>query len=348
MQKNKWELLQMFAGEGAAGGTGGSGDGGAGAQAADAGVTDVDAGHQRLLELGVPADKLRKRAKKQEVQLPEGAVRTAQPTQQKEADKPQEQAAAAEPTEGNTQESKRMTWDEIMADPEYNQEMQKTMQARLKTAKAAEENMGHLSGALAMLAERYGLDPVKPDYEALAKKIQEDDSFFESKASEMGTSPDIARKLTAYDAMQAQQEEQKQQTLQQQAMQQHFEKLEQQAQKMKEVFPKFELRAEMQNPTFVRMTSPSVGLSVEDAYYAIHRNEIQTAAMQAAAQQTAEKISKSIQSGSRRPEENGTSGNAPSVSTFDYRNASKEQRDALKQAIRRAGAEGRKLYPGGQ
>jgi hypothetical protein len=34
------------------------------------------------------------------------------------------------------------------------------------------------------------------------------------------------------------------------------------------------------------------------------------------------------------------------VSTFDYRNASREQREALKQRIRQAAARGEKLYPG--
>jgi hypothetical protein len=94
------------------------------------------------------------------------------------------------------------------------------------------------------------------------------------------------------------------------------------------------------------MTSPNVGISVEDAYYAIHRNEIQTAAMQVTAQKTAQKISNAIQAGSRRPDESGTSSQAPSVSTFDYRTASRDQREALKKRIRDAAARGEKLYPG--
>ena len=115
---------------------------------------------------------------------------------------------------------------------------------------------------------------------------------------------------------------------------------------MKKVFPNFDLRTELQNPAFARMTSPNVGISVEDAYYAIHRNEIQQASMRATAQQTAQKISNSIQAGQRRPTENGTSSQAPSVTTFNYRNASKEQREALKRQIREAGARGEKVYPG--
>ena len=48
----KWLNLQLFGGEGEGGGEGAA----TGADGA------VDAGQQRLLELGVPADKIRKRA----------------------------------------------------------------------------------------------------------------------------------------------------------------------------------------------------------------------------------------------------------------------------------------------
>ena len=51
MFKNKWLNLQLFAGEGA-------GDGGG--EGAATGESAVDPGQQRLLELGVPADKIRK------------------------------------------------------------------------------------------------------------------------------------------------------------------------------------------------------------------------------------------------------------------------------------------------
>ena len=68
--------------------------------------------------------------------------------------------------------------------------------------------------------------------------------------------------------------------------------------------------------------------------------------MQVTAQKTAQMISNSIQAGQKRPVENGTSGQAASVTSFDYRTASREQREALKRRIREAAARGEKLYPG--
>ena len=336
MSKDKWLNLQLFAGEGA-------GDGGG--EAAATGESTADAGQQRLRELGVPEDKIRKRAQKSAPKLPEGAVRTA-PQAEPQQQTSEQAAAAGNPAEEKTDKPARMSWEEIMADPEYNKHMQSTMQARLRTAKAAEEAMGKMNPALELLARKYGQDPAKMDYDALAKSISDDSSFYEDKALEMGVSVETAMKIDQQERDTARQQREQERTIEEQKMQRHFQSLQQQAEAMKKTFPNFDLMAELKNPAFVRMTAPNVGISVEDAYYAVHRNEIQTASMQVAAQKTAQKISNDIQAGNRRPVENGTSGRAPSVTTFDYRNASPEQRAELKRQIRAAAARGEKLYPG--
>ena len=335
MEKNNWLMLQLFAGEGDGGGEG-----------AASGDTSVDAGQQRLRELGVPEDKIRKRANRgagksaaAEVTAPE------QQTQQQ----PQEQAAAADtPTEEDQagDAPKRMSWEEIMADPEYNKQMQLTVQGRLREARASEEAMGKLTPALELLARKYGQDPANIDYEALAQSISNEDGFYEKKALDMGISIEAAKKMDQEERATARAQREEARTLEQQKIQKHLEKLEQQGQELKNTFPDFDLRKELQNPAFARMTAPNVGISVADAYYAVHRNEIQTAAMQVTAQKTAQMISNSIQAGNRRPAENGTSGQAPSVTTFDYRAASPEQRAALKNRILEAAARGEKVYPG--
>ena len=331
MFNEKWLNLQLFAGEGA-------GDGGG--EAATQGENSADAGHQRLLELGVPADKIRKnRAYKANTPTP----KPAEAGQVKAPEQKPEQAAAADnPTEDKTNAHTRMSWDEIMADPDYNKQMQATIQARLRSAKGAEETLGKLAPALELLARQHGQDPANINYDELAQAISNDESFYEDKALEMGVSVETAKKIDQQERDTARQKREDERTLEQQKFQQHIMKLEQQGEEMKKVFPNFDLRTELRNPTFARMTSPNVGISVQDAYYAVHRNEIQTAAMQVTAQKTAQKISNAIQSGSRRPDENGTSGQAPSVTTFDYRSMSPQQREALKKRIR----SGEKIYPG--
>lgn len=346
MHKNKWFWLQLFAGEG--GGAGASAGGEGGGDGAVSGVSDgVDAEHQRLRELGVPEEKLRKRAQRASAKLPEGAVRTAP----KETAKPQEQVATAEPnpTEDKTEKAAptRMSWEEIMADPEYNKQMQSVVQSRLKNAKTAEESLAKLAPALEVLARRHGLDAENMDYEALAKAINDDDSFYEDKALEMGVSLDTAKRIDQQERDHARQQREEARNLEEQKLRNHFMRLEQQGEALKQVFPNFDLRTELQNPVFARMVAPGTGImSVEDAYHAVHRKEIEAAQSQVIAQRTAEKISNAIQAGSRRPDENGTSGQSPSVTTFDYSKASREQREALKREIRAAAARGEKLYPG--
>ena len=277
MNRNDWQTLQLFAEDGAA-----------------TGEKAAAAGQQRLRELGVPEDKLRKtkaqREAAQEAPSPEGQ-------------------AAADPDSKN-----RLTWEQILKDPEYNAQLQKIIRARVKEEGRHKALLDTLDPALRQLAARHGLDPENLDHAALAEAITRHN--------------------------------QPQETPQQRFMA-HIRKLQHQAQDFQAVVPGFDLRQELRNPLFVRLTSPGVGLSVEDAFYAVHRKAMQEKSMEAAAQQATRMISNAIASGSHRPEESGTAAQAPSVSRFDYRNATPEQRKQLKDAIRKAAAEGRKLYPSG-
>lgn len=278
MNRNDWQTLQLFAEDGAA-----------------TGEKAAAAGQQRLRELGVPEDKLRKtkaqREAAQEAPSPEGQ-------------------AAADPDSKN-----RLTWEQILKDPEYNAQLQKIIRARVKEEGRNKAILDTLDPALRQLAAQHGLDPENLDHAALAEAITR--------------------------------QNQPQETPQQRFMA-HIRKLQHQAQDFQAVVPGFDLRQELRNPLFVRLTSPGVGLSVEDAFYAVHRKAMQEKSMEAAAQQATRMISNAIASGSHRPEESGTAAQAPSVSRFDYRNATPEQRKQLKDAIRKAAAEGRKIYPGSQ
>ena len=337
MNETKWLNLQLFAGEGT---------GGEGGEGVASGENASVAAEQRLRDLGVPEEKIRKRANKPAVKASNATANT-----EKASDNTQQAgeqvAAASNPTEETkTDTPTRMSWDEVMADPEYNKQMQATIQSRLRTAKTAEENLSKLAPAVELLARRYNLDPANMDYDALTKAINDDDSYYEEKALEMGVSVETAKKIDRQERDTAREKAAEEKTLQEQRLQQHYIKLEQQGEAMKKIFPDFNLQKELQNPTFFRMTAPNVGISVEDAYHAVHREELQTAAMQVTAKKTAQMISNSIQAGNRRPDEFGTSSQAPSVSTFDYRNASRDQKDMLKKRIREAAARGEKLYPG--
>jgi hypothetical protein len=124
----------------------------------------------------------------------------------------------------------------------------------------------------------------------------------------------------------------------------HISKSEKETAELKEAFPDFDLYRELQNPTFARLTAPENGIHAVDAYYAVHRKEIQS---MYAKRDSAEKSAAPKKNSPKRPSENGISAQAPAIMQFDYRNAGKEQREALKKAIRAAAARGEKIYPRG-
>lgn len=338
--------LQLFGGEGAGDG------GGEGVGTSVGGDTNVansaDDGQKRLMELGVPEHLAKKHSvrmtskKAISQQISPDAPKQVATAEQTQSETPPEEATDVH-TDG-TEENKpaRMTWDEIKEDPEYKKEIQAIVQARLKNAKASEETLAKLAPAIEVLARKYKLDPTNPDYDALTEAINNDDEYYEGRAIEMGVPVETAKRIDRNERDNARREREAARTLEQERFDNHLRSLEAQGTALKAVFPDFNLREELKNPTFARMTSPNGGISVEDAYYAIHRKELQSAAMQVAAQKTAEKLSSAIQAGQRRPSENGTSGQAPSVTTFDYRNASREQREALKRRIR----SGERIVPG--
>ncbi len=124
------------------------------------------------------------------------------------------------------------------------------------------------------------------------------------------------------------------------AIAKHLEALLAQEEGMQQEFPGFKLLEAMDDPMFVRLTSPCVGLSLKDAYCALHWSELAAAAVQ----KGLEVLSRSIRSGSARPKELCDSGAA--LYSADPRAMSRSQRQALKKRIYEARARGEKVYPG--
>ncbi len=320
----------------------GGGDGGAGAApAGNAGAPEAAAPEQsyesRLEALGVPKDKIRKRSKA--AQAPEQTAQQAEQTEHEAA----EQDDAAEQAE-TKETSHKPTWDELMADPDYNQQMQKIVSERVKKSKAAETQLSKLAPALEMLSGYYGVDA--DDMDALVQAIDNDNRMYEEKADAMGVPLDVAKRMEQLERKDKQHQEEAAQAEEQNRLMLHVEGLRQEGEELKKTFPSFDLKAELNNPTFRRLTAPGSGLSVADAYYAVHRKEIQAAAAQVTAQRVAEKLSNSIQSNAKRPNEAGASAQAPTVSSFDPTKMSKQQREDLRRRIHEAAAKGTKLYPG--
>ena len=329
--ENSWINLQMFA-DGAGGEGDGAGDAGSGAISQEA-AAPVRA------KVGMYADRLQ-----------QDYIRGQKPAQAvvapQEAAKPATEARAAA-VEKAAEPSKKPTFQELIEGEykdEYSKHTQEIVKKRLGPAKDAEARLAQLAPALQVLAERYGLDfsdLSKADPAALVKAVEDDDALYEQYAMREGITTEQAKKQMRMEREVAQARAQRTAQENEQQMRERYERLQQQSEEFKKSMPGFDLRAELQNPAFGKAIVN--GFDVKSAYYAAHANDID--AMYAARtneqlRQTAEaakqNAAKAIQSGQRRPTENGATGapasTAPKIDISKL--TAKDFRDMAAQAAR--------------
>ncbi len=99
------------------------------------------------------------------------------------------------------------------------------------------------------------------------------------------------------------------------------------------VYPGFDLDREFENPMFRRLVAS--GVPVISAYELIHRDEVNSLLIEKAVRQAEKRISGAIQSGAKRPSENGSNPQASAVAEFDPRKLSKEERKNIRERVKR-------------
>ena len=226
----------------------------------------------------------------------------------------EETSLPAEETESPAaeQSGERMSWEEILADPEYrrsyDEAVQRIVQKRLRARAGAEARLERLAPVLQALQTRYGVDWADEtlDMHALAERVSGEEE----------------RRVAAEET------------------ERHLDALLEQARVLRESVPDFELLRALEDPRLLRLTAPHSGVGLADAWYALHRDEIG----RQAARESLEALSKSVRSGGRRPRElhdrRGDSGQTPPA------RMNREERDALKKRILEAKAQGRRLPVG--
>ena len=122
--------------------------------------------------------------------------------------------------------------------------------------------------------------------------------------------------------------------------QREWSQIQQQSQNLKQIYPEFNLSEELSNPQFTKLLHTLQGSgfpdAVQTAFESIHREEIMGGAMKYAVQRTQQQISNSIQSGMRRPQENGTSQRAAAATGgIDPSTLTKSQIDDIKRRAER-------------
>lgn len=277
-----------------------AGDGGG----ADTGV-DAAAPGPQLEDLGVPAEK---------------AERFRQ-RKSKSAPRPMQPEAEAKPAQAEPQTT--TSWDDFFKDPQNKERLQQMMSERVnRVGREQTEYMQKLSPALELLASRYGIEADEKgvyDAEAISKAIQDDDSYYEQKAMDLGVDTETAKRISKLETENKRNEELLQRQQRDQQLRQHFMQMQQQAQDVQSIMPGFDLQAALNDPKFLQLTSPEGGLTVKQALYALHGDEIQKQAVDALAQRARVDAANAIRSG-YRPRENGSSSaavsQAPNIKTM--------------------------------
>lgn len=220
---------------------------------------------------------------------------------------------------GQQEESRgaqRMSWEEIMADPEYRSEYDRQVQGivkkRLRDRQGNEERLKRLDAAMDEICKSFGMERSQgqeADPAALVERIRRERAE---------RSNDAERRA-------AQAREQ-------------LERLHQQEEALRQRVPDFDLARELENPAFLRLTAPHTGLSLEEAYYAAHHRELG----QRLAQASLESAVQAVSAGRARPREL-RGGQSASIGGNDPRQMTREQREELKKRIYQARAQGKKL-----
>lgn len=200
---------------------------------------------------------------------------------------------------------------------EYNARMQEALSKRFKANEAVAQREKSLAPILEALGNKYGIDASdvsSMDLEKLSKAIQEDDSYYEQEALEKGISVEMLKQLKKMESENKQMKQAMEERQKREKTQQAYAELLKQSEQVKAIYPGFDLKTEMNNPQFGRLIANNV--DARTAYEVVHRDEIQPAMAQYMAKKTAEQLSNHIQSGAKRPAENGAnSQNSATVKT---------------------------------
>ncbi len=117
----------------------------------------------------------------------------------------------------------------------------------------------------------------------------------------------------------------------------HYGELLRQAEEFAKDRPGFDLQEELKNPRFLRMTAPGMGISVREAYRAVHHEDL--------VEEAVEQVRKKIRAGQERTRELGADGSNGTLIKADYSRMSKEERMQFKKRIRDAAQRGEKIFP---
>ena len=246
--------------------------------------------------------------------------------QRAEAQEPVMEQPQAEPTPEEWAEAKKKFA------KFYGEDVGNAVKDRFKNQADANEQLRKLQPMLSKMMEKIGVD----SYDELTELVMDDDSLYEEEAEEMGMPVEAYKNYKKlqeeHDAAVAKEKQMQEQMF----FRNHIAKLAQQGEEFKRTFPNFDFNAEMHNDTFRRLTSPDVGISVADAYFAVHRNELTPQLLSYGMNKAKEQMGQTIQAQKARPAEGAMSGRNPTAAEprINPKNLSRAEMKKYKELIR--------------
>ncbi len=194
----------------------------------------------------------------------------------------------------------------------YDERAQKMIDARFKQVRTLEEQAEktkELEPVLEMLAQKYGVDST--DAQALARAIEEDDSYYEEEALEKGLTVEQLKHMKQIERENAAFKRAAQEQQRRENADRIYAQWQQQASECQRFYPQFDLAGECAADTGERFLDLlKNGIDVRTAYEVIHKDELLSGAMALTAHTIQEKTVNDIRARGMRPAENGGSGSS--------------------------------------
>ena len=251
-------------------------------------------------------------------------------TQVTAAAEPKEEPKTAEPPKDRNAEYAKFLKEYKDLD---DARVQDIVQKRVAKFKDTESKYNEISPVLEMLEKKYGVDDLK----SLRKAIEEDDSYYEDEAMELGISVKQLKEVKKVQRENERLQAELNERATKEKVAQDYARWMEQTREAQKMYPNLDIRAEINNPQFAELLK--AGVDVKTAYEVIHKDEIIPQAMQIAAQKAESNLSQKIMAQGQRPLENGQGGIATAVTKSDVHSLG---RDDLHEVCRRV-ARGEKI-----
>lgn len=215
----------------------------------------------------------------------------------------------------------------------YGNDVRKAVTERFRNQEDANGKLNALEPMLKVMRERAGVGT----NEELVQKVLDDDSLYEEAANEAGMTIPAYKQFMQLKAERDAQQQREEQNARQERIHQHYSGLVKQAEALKANFPDFDLPSEIRNnPAFARLTSPEVGVSVEDAYFATHHKELAPQMMAYGMQRARTQMGQTMQARQQRPAEGAMTPQSQAAADIkiDPTKLTRKEREEIKRQVR--------------